>query len=43
MSRRSDSKSYINVEAQNNDGERPPTPWYWRLIALVASWMILGG
>jgi hypothetical protein len=43
MPRRSSSKRYINVEAQHTDAERPPTPWYWRLIALVAAWMILGG
>ncbi|KAF2874065.1 hypothetical protein BDV95DRAFT_488548 [Massariosphaeria phaeospora] len=36
---RSGSKRYINL----HDDDRQHTPWYWRLIAMVASWMILGG
>ncbi|KAF2194893.1 hypothetical protein K469DRAFT_547967 [Zopfia rhizophila CBS 207.26] len=38
---RSKSKSYINLHGLQNDREH--TPWYWRFIALAASWMILGG
>lgn len=41
---RSKSRNYINLggggsSSSNND---EPTAWYWRLIALAASWMILG-
>ena len=39
MPMRSPSKRYINLHP---DG-RENTPWYWRFIALAASWMILGG
>jgi hypothetical protein len=39
MSMRSPSKRYINLHP---DG-RENIPWYWRSIALAASWMILGG
>jgi hypothetical protein len=39
MPMRSPSKRYINLHP---DG-RQNTPWYWRFIALAASWMILGG
>ncbi|KAF2195985.1 hypothetical protein GQ43DRAFT_285952 [Delitschia confertaspora ATCC 74209] len=35
------SKSYSNLNDLQND--REATPWYWRLIALAASWLILGG
>ncbi|KAF2736326.1 hypothetical protein EJ04DRAFT_490099 [Polyplosphaeria fusca] len=41
MPLRSGSKRYINLHGLQND--REGTPWYWRLIALAASWMILGG
>jgi hypothetical protein len=41
MPLRSSSKRYINLHGLQN--ERETTPWYWRLIALAASWMILGG
>jgi hypothetical protein len=33
---------YINIGEDNKD-RRARTPWYWRLIAAAASWMILGG
>ncbi|ORY16462.1 hypothetical protein BCR34DRAFT_476264 [Clohesyomyces aquaticus] len=38
---RSGSKRYINLQGMHQD--RDYTPWYWRFIALAASWMILGG
>lgn len=38
---RSGSKRYINLHGHHHNHE--VTPWYWRLIALLASWMILGG
>ncbi|KAF2259345.1 hypothetical protein CC78DRAFT_548426 [Lojkania enalia] len=41
MPLRSSSKSYINLHGLQHDREY--TPWYWRFIALTASWMILGG
>ncbi|KAF1998426.1 hypothetical protein P154DRAFT_252294 [Amniculicola lignicola CBS 123094] len=41
MPMRSGSRSYINIDALQH--EREHTPWYWRLIALAASWMVLGG
>lgn len=41
MALRSGNKRYINLHGLQND--RETTPWYWRLIALAASWMILGG
>ncbi|KAF2120247.1 hypothetical protein BDV96DRAFT_642092 [Lophiotrema nucula] len=41
MPMRSKDKSYINLHGLQRD--RESTPWYWRLIALAASWMILGG
>lgn len=40
MPKRSGSKRYINL---NHNEPGAPIPWYWRLIALIASWMILGG
>jgi hypothetical protein len=40
--RNNNSKSYINIADERHD-RRERTPWYWRLIALIASWMILGG
>lgn len=39
---RSSNTSYINI-GENGQEQREGTPWYWRLIALAASWMILGG
>lgn len=39
MPMRSGSKRYINLHP--HDGAREP--WYWRFIAMAASWMILGG
>ncbi|KAF2010931.1 hypothetical protein BU24DRAFT_466686 [Aaosphaeria arxii CBS 175.79] len=42
MSKRSASKRYINLQ-DGSYNDREHTPWYWRLIALIASWMILGG
>ena len=41
MPLRSGDKKYINLHGLQHD--RESTPWYWRLIALAASWMILGG
>ncbi|KAF2466433.1 uncharacterized protein BDR25DRAFT_345631 [Lindgomyces ingoldianus] len=41
MSMRSGSKRYINLQGLQHD--RDYTAWYWRFIALTASWMILGG
>ena len=38
---RAKDKSYINLHGLQRD--RESTPWYWRIIALAASWMILGG
>lgn len=38
---RSQATKYRTLEDLNY--ERDAVPWYWRLIALVASWMILGG
>ncbi|KAJ8116350.1 hypothetical protein OPT61_g2203 [Boeremia exigua] len=32
---------YIHIEGKPVDHER--VPWYWRFIAMTASWMILGG
>jgi hypothetical protein len=44
MPRRSDSKRYTNLDGQYQyQDERASTPWYWRFIASVASWMILAG
>jgi hypothetical protein len=40
--RNNTSKSYIHIGDERHDGTGR-TPWYWRLIALAASWMILGG
>lgn len=42
MPLRSASKRYINLPSSGNH-EHEETPWYWRLIAMIASWMILGG
>jgi hypothetical protein len=39
---RSSNKNYVNINEPGNE-RRESTPWYWRLIALAASWMILGG
>lgn len=39
---RSSNKSYVNINDAGSE-RREGTPWYWRLIALAASWMILGG
>ncbi|KAJ4373238.1 hypothetical protein N0V83_003532 [Neocucurbitaria cava] len=39
---RSSNKNYISIN-ENRHEQREGTPWYWRLIALIASWMILGG
>jgi hypothetical protein len=39
---RSNNKSYVNINETRQE-RREGTPWYWRLIALAASWMILGG
>ncbi|KAJ4320976.1 hypothetical protein N0V94_003153 [Neodidymelliopsis sp. IMI 364377] len=36
------SGDYINI-GDGKSGGRERTPWYWRFIALAASWMILGG
>lgn len=33
---------YINI-TDGKAGGRERVPWYWRFIAMVASWMILGG
>jgi hypothetical protein len=38
---RSREKSYQTLDGLHNDHDS--TPWYWKLIALAASWMILGG
>ncbi|KAF2657595.1 hypothetical protein K491DRAFT_594706 [Lophiostoma macrostomum CBS 122681] len=38
---RSNSKQYINLDGEHDANNT--TPWYWRAIALAASWMILGG
>jgi hypothetical protein len=42
MPMRSESKRYINLSSRDHERDSP-APWYWRLIALAASWMILGG
>ncbi|KAF2123455.1 hypothetical protein P153DRAFT_380084 [Dothidotthia symphoricarpi CBS 119687] len=39
---RSGSQNYINIDEYRAE-RRASTPWYWRLVALAASWMILGG
>ncbi|KAH7401247.1 hypothetical protein BKA66DRAFT_99202 [Pyrenochaeta sp. MPI-SDFR-AT-0127] len=39
---RSANTSYTTI-GENGHERREGTPWYWRLIALAASWMILGG
>ncbi|KAL5117995.1 hypothetical protein ACEQ8H_004141 [Pleosporales sp. CAS-2024a] len=39
---RNTTKSYINIGDVRND-RRERTPWYWRLVALASSWMILAG
>jgi hypothetical protein len=36
------SKSYTHIGDERYERSEG-TPWYWRLIALAASWMILGG
>jgi hypothetical protein len=35
-------KSYSHIGDERRE-RRAGTPWYWRLVALAASWMILGG
>ncbi|KAF2828022.1 hypothetical protein CC86DRAFT_289626 [Ophiobolus disseminans] len=40
--RNNNNKSYTNIGEERHD-QRERTPWYWRLIALLATWMILGG
>jgi len=44
-SMRSSNKTYTNINETNGRGneQREDVPWYWRLVALAASWMILGG
>ncbi|OCL13650.1 hypothetical protein AOQ84DRAFT_371977 [Glonium stellatum] len=37
----SQKHNYRNLDDRNT--ERELVPWYWRFIALAASWMILGG
>jgi hypothetical protein len=39
---RNTSKSYSHIGDERYERSEG-TPWYWRLIALAASWMILGG
>ncbi|CAI6336387.1 unnamed protein product [Periconia digitata] len=39
MVQRTESKRYINLDQNADEG----TAWYWRFIAMAASWMILGG
>ncbi|XP_014551210.1 hypothetical protein COCVIDRAFT_31232 [Bipolaris victoriae FI3] len=39
---RSANNSYVTIHSYGQE-ETESTPWYWRLIALAASWMILGG
>ncbi|KAF2277224.1 uncharacterized protein EI97DRAFT_313936 [Westerdykella ornata] len=44
--RSSSNKSYINLHGPQQDDRSSSsswTPWYWRFIALAASWMVLGG
>ncbi|OCK85045.1 hypothetical protein K432DRAFT_287631 [Lepidopterella palustris CBS 459.81] len=38
---RSKNDAYRNLDSLNT--ERESVPWYWKLIAIAASWMILGG
>lgn len=39
---RSSNKTYVNInDASSRWSEH--TPWYWRLVALMASWMVLAG
>ncbi|EDU43391.1 hypothetical protein PtrSN002B_005331 [Pyrenophora tritici-repentis] len=42
---RSSNKSYTSINESSGRGNeaREAIPWYWRVIALAASWMILGG
>ncbi|KAF2849108.1 hypothetical protein T440DRAFT_480280 [Plenodomus tracheiphilus IPT5] len=39
------NQNYINISENRQDGleHREETPWYWRLVALTASWMIVAG
>ncbi|PVI04782.1 hypothetical protein DM02DRAFT_518030 [Periconia macrospinosa] len=39
MVKRTESKRYINLEHHADES----TAWYWRFIAMAASWMILAG
>ena len=41
MPLRPSNERYSNL--LDHPDERLPTPWYWRLIALLASWMIVAG
>ncbi|KAH9870004.1 hypothetical protein J1614_006925 [Plenodomus biglobosus] len=42
---RSGNQSYINISdnRQESQEHREETSWYWRLVALTASWMIVAG
>lgn len=39
---RSNNQSYINI-SENAGAQSERIPWYWRSLALAASWMIIGG
>lgn len=39
--RRPRARSYRGLDGSN--AERDAVPWYWRLLAITASFMILGG
>jgi len=39
---RNGKTKYLNLGEDTKD-RRARTPWYWRVIAGAASWMILGG
>ncbi|KAL6706066.1 hypothetical protein ACN47E_006168 [Coniothyrium glycines] len=39
---RSNNQSYVNI-GDGQSVQPVPIPWYWRVIALAGSWMILGG
>ncbi|KAI8932698.1 hypothetical protein NX059_010190 [Plenodomus lindquistii] len=41
----SGNQSYMNISdnRQQSHGHHEETPWYWRTVALTASWMILAG
>ncbi|EAT90188.1 hypothetical protein HBI56_045920 [Parastagonospora nodorum] len=40
--RNNNNKSYMNIGDERNE-RRGRAPWYWRLVALASSWMILAG